>query len=320
MPRAQCWKYVCVTSYNDVDSPPKFESPVSYLVYQRESGSEANREHWQIYAEATKGLSITAWQDALGCASAHVELRKGTQQEAVDYCKKVDTRIADPIEFGVLAVCRGDNKRKMDLMYSEAIASSTSAGDFISKIMDGDAKGGVKAFNNVKAFADYKWPKAKFDVYVKPSWCTGAWVLPTALSDWVNTESIKTDRPKCLVLVGPSRLGKTQWARSLGTHMYWRGMTNVTDWNVEAKYIIFDDIAWDFIPQKKSLLTCMGAATVTDKYKGKKDIIVDKPAIVLVNDFDIESIADWESYWQYNCCVVRISEPLFSKTQLALAL
>lgn len=163
------------------------------------------------------------------------------------------------------------------------------------------------------------FPAEEFPPYVPPAYVNKAWSLPRALSDWVANEMLKTDRPKCLVLVGESRLGKTQWARSLGRHMYWRGMTNVTHWDDAAMYLIFDDIEWQFIPQKKSLLTCMGSATVTDKYKGKKDIIVNKVAIVLMNEFDIESIPE-SSYWKKNLCVINITEKLWQEDQLALAL
>lgn len=317
MPRDVCWKYVCVTSYNTIENPPSFKEPVTYLVYQRESGNEKNREHWQIYAESSKGLSIKAWQLALSCAGAHCEKRCGTQQQAVDYCKKEDTRLSGPFEFGALTVNK-NNKRALDETYSDAIGSATSAAEFIELVTAGDPCS-IKAFNNIRAFAEYKWPKPKFKPYEKPDKVKGAWILPQALIDWVNIESIKTDRPKCLVLVGPSRLGKTQWARSLGTHMYWRGMTNCTEWNEDAKFVIFDDIKWDFIPQKKSLLTCMGEATITDKYRAKKSIVVDKPAIVLLNVFDIDAI-DESEYWRANLCVINITEKLYSETQLALAL
>ena len=48
--------------------------------------------------------------------------------------------------------------------------------------------------------------------------------------------------------------------------MYFRGMTNIRKWRDDAALLVLDDIPWEFIPQKKSLLTQMGEAEVTDKY------------------------------------------------------
>ena len=40
--------------------------------------------------------------------------------------------------------------------------------------------------------------------------------VPQEITDWVNNEMTKCDRPKALIIWGPSRTGKTAWARSLG--------------------------------------------------------------------------------------------------------
>ena len=58
-------------------------------------------------------------------------------------------------------------------------------------------------------------------------------------------------------------------------------MTNIRKWRDDAALLVLDDIPWEFIPQKKSLLTQMGEAEVTDKYTPKKTIWVNMPAVVL---------------------------------------
>jgi len=45
-----------------------------------------------------------------------------------------------------------------------------------------------------------------------------------------------------LVLYGPSRMGKTAWARSLGRHNYWKGALNINTIDNEAEYHVFDDL------------------------------------------------------------------------------
>jgi len=319
MPRTESWKYVCFTSFNPIDSQPVKGDKVSYLVFQREAGNDTNREHWQGYAEATQGLTVKQWQSQLECPKCHVERRKGTQSQAIEYCKKDDTRLLGPFEVGEPEQERGKKRRnEITVVYKDAADKATSARDYLRIVGEGDPAGVAKSFNSIKSYAEFLFPQEEFPVYTPPEWCNKAWSLPLELNEWVTKELGKKDRPKCLVLVGPSRLGKTAWARSLGRHMYWRGCTNITKWDAQAQHLVFDDIEWNFIPQKKSMLTCMGAATVTDKYKGKKDIIVDKPAIVLLNEFDIDSIAESE-YWKKNLTVVFVTEPLFQSQQLALS-
>lgn len=132
---------------------------------------------------------------------------------------------------------------------------------------------GIKRFRNMTQAYQSPFREADFN-------------LPGTLVQWVDEELPKTERAKCLVLLGESRLGKTAWARSLGRHMYFRGHFNIDKWDPEAKYIVFDDIPWAFIPQKKSLLTQMGECDITQKYRPVRTINVTMPAIVLANPGD----------------------------------
>lgn len=318
MSRLQEWKYVCFTSF--LRECPVQGPGVSYLVFQREQCGSTGREHWQGYAETEgRGQSIKWWQGKLAIGKGHVEKRKGTADEAVNYCRKEDTRLWGPYESGSRSKSCVAGKRSRDTSssYLRAAAEATGWEDYVRILGEEEPEHVARSFNSIKNYAQHLFPVEEFPPYVAPSWCNKGWRLPNDLIEWVSTEFIKVDRPKCLVLVGPSRLGKTQWARSLGRHMYWRGLTNVTAWDKEAKYLIFDDIEWKFIPQKKSLLTCMGEATVTDKYRAKKTVVVDKVAIVLCNEFDIDLIED-SSYWKKNICVVRINEPLFDNSQSSI--
>jgi len=52
------------------------------------------------------------------------------------------------------------------------------------------------------------------------------------------------------MLVGPTKLGKTDWARSLpGTHMYMQTYFNIELWNPDADYLILDDINFVKFPE-----------------------------------------------------------------------
>jgi replication-associated recombination protein RarA len=53
---------------------------------------------------------------------------------------------------------------------------------------------------------------------------------------WVATEFVKKDRPKTLVLWGPSKLGKTEWARALNHIIAERN--GVTDPDLISKFLV----------------------------------------------------------------------------------
>ena len=130
--------------------------------------------------------------------------------------------------------------------------------------------------------------------------------VPKILSDWVKYELPKTDRAKCLIIIGESRFGKTSWARSLGTHMFYRNYFSLKDWDDTASYIIFDDMIE--MKNHKALLTCMGEVILTDKYKGKERCNNNKPAIFLANEDE-----PWmdQSYWKINAVKYTIENSLF---------
>lgn len=68
---------------------------LKYAIWQKEKGTH---EHYQGYIELTKKCRIAALKKIY--PNIHFEVRKGTQTQAIDYCKKADTRIDGPWEFG----------------------------------------------------------------------------------------------------------------------------------------------------------------------------------------------------------------------------
>ena len=73
---------------------------LKYAVFQREVGEKKATEHIQLYIEFTRGTEfsyIKKW-----FSTAHIERRKGSREQARDYCMKEDTRKEghQPIEIG----------------------------------------------------------------------------------------------------------------------------------------------------------------------------------------------------------------------------
>jgi hypothetical protein len=76
------------------------EEKVRYAVWQEERGGETGRAHLQGYVEFVGPLSFKAVKDIIG-RTAHLEIRRGTRDEARQYCRKEETRVAGPWEFGI---------------------------------------------------------------------------------------------------------------------------------------------------------------------------------------------------------------------------
>lgn len=92
------FRNVCFT-INNPEAPVEFsEEYMQYLTYQKERG-ESGTPHYQGYVEFTKQLSLKKVKQLLG-ASAHVEARRGSQEQAIAYCHKEESRIEDPVTHG----------------------------------------------------------------------------------------------------------------------------------------------------------------------------------------------------------------------------
>lgn len=73
-----------------------------YGVFQLESAPTTGKLHLQFYMEFKKPVSLKAAQSAIGDFKheSHLEVRKGSRDQARDYCMKKDTQAAGPWEIG----------------------------------------------------------------------------------------------------------------------------------------------------------------------------------------------------------------------------
>nr|WMI39908.1 replication-associated protein [Rhinopithecus-associated circovirus 1] len=76
-----------INNWTQEDLDKLMTLPIKYLVYGREVGDEGT-PHLQGYVELDRRTSFAKVKETI--PRAHVEARKGTQQEAIAYCKKDD--------------------------------------------------------------------------------------------------------------------------------------------------------------------------------------------------------------------------------------
>lgn len=88
-----------VFTINNPEEELDLEDWMSYLVYQKERG-ENGTEHYQGYCEVKGNAKSLDWLKKHFSARAHYEPRRGTQAQAIEYCKKEDTRVSGPYEYG----------------------------------------------------------------------------------------------------------------------------------------------------------------------------------------------------------------------------
>ena len=131
--------------------------------------------------------------------------------------------------------------------------------------------------------------------------------VPRVMIDWWNI-GMQQVRPLTLVIWGPSRMGKTQWARSLGVHDYMKGNMNPDGFTDTCAYRIFDD----FNDMKKiDWRSYIGGDPfiITGKYI-KPRLVMPKPTIIISNYLPkVEhNMFDW---WISNTICVHVDSPLF---------
>lgn len=120
-------------------------------------------------------------------------------------------------------------------------------------------------------------------------------------------------RPKSLILWGPSRTGKTCWARSLGKHVHHANTTNMELHQHDVEYAVFDDIddglrSFNY----KGWLGGQLHFSVTDKYMKKKSITWGKPCIYIANANPYDSERGIDSEWLLaNTVIVEIDRPMY---------
>jgi hypothetical protein len=71
-----------------------------YMIFQEEIG-ENDTHHLQGYVEFKKSFRFNRVKRFLGTERVHIEQRRGTRDEAREYCRKQETRVAEPIEIGI---------------------------------------------------------------------------------------------------------------------------------------------------------------------------------------------------------------------------
>lgn len=203
---------------------------VDYCVFQHEVG-ESGTHHIQGYMELKKGKRMTAIKKAI-VNEMHLEKRKGTREEAREYCMKAESRQYDDVP-----------PREVGVWESAKQGKRTDLQSALAALKDG---------RGIKRVAE-EFP----EVYVK--YHRGLEKL--AMMDMMERE----EAPEVEVYYGPSGCGKTRLARKIdGEETRW--MNPVGDGNWFDGYAGEDVAILDDFDGKFSGARLRDFLRVTDRY------------------------------------------------------
>lgn len=102
-PFTQAW---CLTFHEEYDFEVSCSNPddVKYFICGKEICPTTNKSHGQAYMELVRPMRMAGVKTLLGSDTVHCEPRRGTRDQARDYCMKEDPT---PYEFGTWEVSQG---------------------------------------------------------------------------------------------------------------------------------------------------------------------------------------------------------------------
>jgi hypothetical protein len=201
--RARNWIYTINNPTEDCT--PSSWPDVKYMIWQKERGVNGT-EHFQGYVSFGKPMRMAALKKI--SQVAHWEVRKGTEQQCIDYCSKQDTRIAGPWEVGV----RPSPGKRNDLL------------DAVSLIDSGKTMKEVATIHPT-TYVKYSRGLCSYERVMAPR---------------------RTSPPEVIVVFGPTGTGKSQYCREQSPDAYWKptGTEWFDDYDGRSDIIIDEFYGW----------------------------------------------------------------------------
>lgn len=213
-----------------------------YCIFQMEVG-ENGTPHAQGYIELTKPCRLTAMKNMI--PGAHFEPRRGTREQARDYCRKEDTRLEGPFEYGNWSA--GGAGKRNDLA---EVKRKIDDGATWEEVADEHFQTYLRYERGLQSYKRLKQPKR--------NWKT-----------------------KVIVLVGDAGAGKSHWVRENYPDAYWKQNSKWWCGYDSHETVVLDDF-YGWIPWS-TLLNVMDCYPLTVESKGGNLNFVAKTVIITSN-------------------------------------
>ncbi|KAH8203902.1 hypothetical protein TruAng_001966 [Truncatella angustata] len=110
--------------------------------------------------------------------------------------------------------------------------------------------------------------------------------IPKELVSWLRRNigsRRKMGRPSCLLIVGPSKYGKTEWAKSFGRPIVMQSKFVYDLMTSECTHIVLNDIDLRKFENWRDFMGCQMEVAIDGKYREEKMMDWGKPAIFTAN-------------------------------------
>lgn len=97
---------------------------IKYAIYQKEKAPETGTIHYQGYVELSRSQRLSFVRKLLP-GNPHWEIRRGSAEQARDYCSKEETRVEGPFEVGTFKPSQ-QGKRNDLALFTQLIADGAS--------------------------------------------------------------------------------------------------------------------------------------------------------------------------------------------------
>lgn len=98
--RNWCITIFNVQPYEHIKAILELHDHVKYCIWQEEKCPDTGRRHLQMYLESSKKVRLSAIKKLLEDTTIHGERRMGSRTQARDYCRKEESRVDGPWEYG----------------------------------------------------------------------------------------------------------------------------------------------------------------------------------------------------------------------------
>ncbi len=181
----------------------KFGATLKYGICQIERCPTTERLHLQGYVEFSNAVRMSMLTRAL--PGIHVEPRNGTRAQAIEYCRKEETRVSGPFEYGTLETPGVGHRSDIDDL-RQAITSGKSE----QYIFENHTTQYLRCQRSIRRAMNF---------YVK--------------NRWVETQ--------LTVLIGPTRVGKTTLIQTLYPKAFWKDHTKWWDGYEGQTTVVMDE-------------------------------------------------------------------------------
>jgi len=195
-----------VFTWNNPTNELTMHEDVKYCIYQKEKG-ESGTEHYQGYLELKKPMRMSAihkWGN--GWEHCSFQERKGTAEQAINYCKKSNTKIGDVIEYGLKAV-QGKSSKLQNAM------QIIKTGGSLKRVAEEEGEQFIKHHKGMEAYkniiAESRCKKTKVHVFFGLTGCGKSYKAHQAYSreDTYKMPKVKDnvwfngyDGQKCIIM------------------------------------------------------------------------------------------------------------------------